>query len=254
MNEMNFAGFPGDTLIAGEIQKTGYSFVAKDHSLSSWLRSASDAEIGQFQDSWNDLRQDKYMADKGRYRFRRHLVMGLEKASSHAVVRHGVPHYQSSAYNRLNGDVKRWFAPIEDAVVEGRIWNALMCHLSFVFNEVEKLHSRNATEWLIEAHQFRIIATDLDAGQPTPEGVHRDGVSYVFMMAVARENITGGESGIYDHQRNIVRKLVMSPYECVYVDDESMKHGVSPVNRLVSGKDAYRDMLVVTFKRQSAEV
>ena len=48
-----------------------------------------------------------------------------------------------------------------------------------------------AETWLIEAHQFRII-TGRDPGKPTPEGLHRDGVDYVFISLIERHNISGG--------------------------------------------------------------
>jgi hypothetical protein len=53
------------------------------------------------------------------------------------------------------------------------------------------------TDWHIEAHQFRIEARPDAAGQPTPEGIHRDGVDYVIVMLVSRVNIESGTTTMH---------------------------------------------------------
>ena len=65
--------------------------------------------------SWNDLAVDQYMADNGRYRRRRFAT--LEARPGEIVRQPHQPHFQSLAYNRLNGGVERWFEPITEAVV-----------------------------------------------------------------------------------------------------------------------------------------
>ena len=52
--------------------------------------------------------------------------------------------------------------------------------------------------WHVELHQFRIEARPGEAGRPTPEGMHRDGVDWVLVLMVRRENIASGETTIYD--------------------------------------------------------
>src|SRR3546814_11057592 len=56
------------------------------------------------------------------------------------------------------------------------------------------------TGWHVEVHQFRIEAALAEAGQPTPEGVHRDGVDYVMVLLVRRENIASGTTTIHKPQ------------------------------------------------------
>jgi hypothetical protein len=51
--------------------------------------------------------------------------------------------------------------------------------------------------WRIEVHQFRIEARSDAAGEPTPEGVHRDGVDYVLVLMVDRANIASGTTTIH---------------------------------------------------------
>ena len=52
--------------------------------------------------------------------------------------------------------------------------------------------------WHVEVHQFRIEARRGEAGQPTPEGMHRDGVDYVLVLLVNRRNIASGVTSVHD--------------------------------------------------------
>ena len=54
-------------------------------------------------------------------------------------------------------------------------------------------------DWRIEVHQFRIEALGR-AGEPTPEGVHRDGVDYVLVLMVDRHNIASGTTTIHSRR------------------------------------------------------
>ena len=50
-----------------------------------------------------------------------------------------------------------------------------------------------------------------EAGQPTPEGMHRDGVDWVLVLMVRRENIKSGETTIYDLAEAPARQLHPDP-------------------------------------------
>ena len=50
--------------------------------------------------------------------------------------------------------------------------------------------------WHIEVHQFRIEARPGEPGQPTPEGMHRDGVDFVLVLLVRRQNVRSGVTSI----------------------------------------------------------
>src|SRR5271170_5140436 len=77
-----------------------------------------------FADSWDDLHLDRYMADGGRYRRRRHAI--YHATADGAIDRrpHG-PHYQGLDYNPLNGGVARWFEPVT-AVGDGPSMRAIL--------------------------------------------------------------------------------------------------------------------------------
>jgi len=107
------------------------------------------------------------------------------------------------------------------------------------------------TAWHIELHQFRIEARPGEVGQPTPEGMHRDGVDWVLVLMVRRENIASGETTIYDLVKRPLGSFTLTaPLDSALVDDSRVYHGVTAVTAIDPQLPAYRDVLVVTFRRE----
>ena len=61
-------------------------------------------EWDAFGRSWSALGDDRYMADGGRYRRRRHAVLALTDGEVRTLPPR--PHYQSRDYNSLNGGIE----------------------------------------------------------------------------------------------------------------------------------------------------
>ncbi|MCT7075948.1 2OG-Fe dioxygenase family protein, partial [Salmonella enterica] len=78
-------------------------------------------------------------------------------------------------YNALQGDIERWFEPIAAPIAHGDTLRTILRFCHHLFGQTAPATRR----WHIEVHQFRIEATANAAGEPTPEGSHRDGVDYV---------------------------------------------------------------------------
>lgn len=197
-----------------------------------------------FQESWNHLEQDQFMKDGGTYRFRRH---GIYSATPGAEVQlePPQPHYQSVAYNTLNGGVARYFSPITPFVASGKILISALEMCRSTFSQLAPFY-----DWHIEVHQFRIVATS-DETLPTPEGIHRDGVSFVFMMLVNRVNVLNGETSIYNRDRHqLARYTLAKPFEAAIVNDERTMHGVTPILAEDVTQRGYRDVLVITFNKR----
>ena len=92
--------------------------------------------------------------------------------------------------------------------------------------------------------------------QPTPEGVHRDGVDYVMVMMVKRHNIAEGTTTIHaPNARSLAAPLasftLTEPLDMTLVDDHRCLHGVTPVVPMDASQPAWRDVLVVTFMKKS---
>ena len=148
----------------------------------------------------------------------------------------------------MNGGVARWFEPIEPADRQrlehdddpGLLSGAL------------RIACRSATPaWHIETHQFRIEARSGEEGRPTPEGLHRDGVDYVLVLLVDRRNIASGVTTINRLDGQPLGHFTLTdPFDAALVDDTRVAHGVTPVEPIDPALPAYRDVLVVTFRKR----
>ncbi|WP_060478871.1 MULTISPECIES: 2OG-Fe dioxygenase family protein [Pseudomonas] len=213
------------------------------------LLSAIDPDVqedwAEFQQSWNRLEQDRFMRDGGTYRFRRHATYSATPGSISPKLEAHQPHYQSLAYNTLNGDIARHFAPIEAGITQNKVMNAALELCCTTFSRLAPYYT-----WHIEVHQFRINASEQGAS-PTPEGVHRDGVNFVFMMMVNRVNVVNGETSIFDrHKRPLTQYTLSEAMEAAIVNDEQTMHGVTPIIKLDTLQPGYRDVLVITFSKR----
>ncbi|WP_408641152.1 2OG-Fe dioxygenase family protein [Flavisphingomonas formosensis] len=209
--------------------------------LAGW----SDENWPSFASSWDRLGQDRYMADGGRYRRRRHAV--FEASGRDFVRKPHQPHFQSRDYNPLNGDVQRWFDPVESAVADSAILRSIFQRLTPLFSTLD---GRNISGcWHSEMHQFRIEASPTEIGRPTPEGLHRDGVDWVLVLLISRENVDEGvtEIGGNDEQP-LGRFMLRDPGDAVLLDDRRIRHGVTPIKVAFPAHPAHRDVLVVTWK------
>jgi hypothetical protein len=233
----------GDPL-AQRLAGVGFAFVpgARMRALLDALGPIMD--WNRFADSWDDLPVDDYMADRGRYRRRRHAVYAVP-AGGKAVRQPAQAHYQALDYNPLNGGIERWFEPIREDVGKGPTMRAILAWCASLFGEL-----RPGNDWHVEVHQFRIEAHGFLGGKPTPEGMHRDGVDYVLVLLVQRRNIDSGTTMIGDDEQGFFTSFTLTePFDAALVNDRRMFHGVTPVQAHDPAKPAHRDVLVVTFKR-----
>ena len=106
--------------------------------------------------------------------------------------------------------------------------------------------------WRIEVHQFRIEAGPGAEGQPTPEGLHRDGVDYVLVLLIHRRNIASGTTAIHGLEGQHLGGFTLTdPLDAALLDDTRVYHGVTPVQALDPALPASRDVLVVTLRAEA---
>jgi hypothetical protein len=202
-----------------------------------------------FASSWEDLGVDLYMADGGRYRRRRFAAFSANEALF--TRKPHQPHYQSRDYNPLNGGLQRWFEPVVDAVATHGVTRRILGVCATIFTAVAS-DSDPPASWHVEMHQFRIEAVAGSAGLPTPEGAHRDGVDWVCVILVNRYNVASGITDIYDSKGGSLQRFTLrAPLDTVFVDDTRVLHGVTPITPLEPELRAFRDVLILTFRRQS---
>jgi hypothetical protein len=234
---------------AAELTGPGFCRVAAA-DIRTRLGLAALGGWAEFAASWNGLDLDEYMADGGRYRRRRYacftVAIGVARRQPHR------PHYQGRGYNALNGGVDRWFTPVDERIGTHPVLLGLLAIFGGRFSAAAGPTS-TAPSWLVEMHQFRIEADPRHAGQPTPEGMHRDGIDWVAVTLVGRNNVAGGVTAVADETgRTLGSFMLESPLDTVLLDDHRVWHGVTPVHQLDSTAPAHRDVLVLTFRDQRA--
>ena len=233
--------------LAAPLGRDGFAFV-RAPQMRAILEAAGLGDWEGFARSWDDLGLDTYMADGGRYRRRRFAAFSASAEGARRKPHQ--PHYQSRDHNRLNGGIARWFDPVTEDATGHPAMRAILDTCRALFDGLTPPELRPAS-WHVEAHQFRIEAKPGEAGRPTPEGMHQDGVDWVLVLLVRRENVASGETSIHDLARRRLGEFTLTePLDAALVDDGRVFHGVTAVQPLDPGRPAYRDVLVVTFRRE----
>lgn len=226
------------------LARDGFAYMPGPRMRALFETAGSLADWEEFRASWDGLGLDTYMADGGRYRRRRFGVFAAPAGAGAIVREPHQPHYQSRDYNPLNGGIERWFAPIREEVAASTTMQAILATCRSLFDRLAPDRA-----WHIEVHQFRIEARAGAVGKPTPEGMHRDGVDYVLVLLVRRENIRSGVTSIHDLAGRTLGSFTLAePFAAALVDDHRVMHGVTAVEPENSARPAYRDVLVVTFR------
>ena len=227
---------------ATDLARGGFAFLDAAGT-KAWLATAGGLDGWDvLAASWEGMALDEFMADGGSYRRRRYGVFHTEQGR---IIREPhQPHYQTTDYNRLNGGVERWFEATPEEIGNLAAFQTVLtaCHAQFG-------GLAPGREWHIETHQFRIEANPGEAGQPTPEGSHRDGVDFVLVLMVRRENIRSGVTTIHAPDGTRLGEFTLThPFEAALVDDHLVFHGVTAVEPINPAQPAFRDVLVVTFR------
>ncbi|NOT17158.1 MAG: 2OG-Fe dioxygenase family protein [Sulfuriferula sp.] len=227
---------PLDTLTK-QLQQRGYA-VLNPAAVSELIHADSGA-LDRIKPSWHDLPTDQYLRDGGRYRQRRHASFIVSQMQITTIPHRA--HWQPVAYNALHGGMERMFAPIAATTLNQAVWTQLLSAIAHICDTI-----KGKQTWYVEAHQFRIDTTD-GIGRPTPEGAHRDGVDFVAILLIAREQVKGGETRVFAaDSADGQRFTLLAPYTLLILDDERVIHETTPIQPLTHG--GYRDTLVLTFR------
>jgi len=227
------------------LAERGFQFVRSADMRQALERVGRLADWPAFVASWNDLVLDPYLAAGARCRRRRFAVYAADSLGSVERQAHQ-PHYQGKQYNRLFGGIDRWFEPIAPAAGNGDSLRTIVRFCAATFGAL----APDARAWRVEVHQFRIEARAGAPGEPTPEGIHRDGVDYVLVLLVNRDNIVSGETTVYDLSGSPLGAFTLTdPFDATLIDDARVAHGVTAVTPLDARRRGCRDVLVVTLRR-----
>lgn len=230
--------------LAAALQKDGFVRVGSDQT-RSLVGPLVVAEWAAFAASWDGMAIDQYMADGGRYRRRRHAILSARAGSKELTREPDAPHWQSVRHNPLNGGIQRVFEPIPTNVTVGVAFRGIADLARTVFDATDP-----GRDWRVEAHQFRIEAQSDIAGQPTPEGMHRDGVDWVLVLLIVRTNVGAGVTEIAAPDGRALGSFTLTaPMDAVLLNDHQILHGVTPILPTNPAQPAHRDVLVLTFAR-----
>lgn len=224
---------------------------AQHHTLIPGVVMGLEAQVTQaawhqFADHWNRLSIDHHMGDGGTYRLRRYGQFDTQRDGSLRLRAHE-PYEQPRYVNPLNGGVRRHFDPLEPSFVAHHVLRGILERLRAMVDRTVG----GRTDWNIRLHPYRILARDGAPGQPTPEGLHRDGVDYVVSMLVDRRNVKGGQTTVTDARGKtpLATLTLQGAMSTLIADDAKTMHAVTAVEPLVRGKPAWRDVLVIAFTR-----
>lgn len=218
----------------------GYAHLSAEQTRD--LSATTSRDWAAFALHWGNLEVDQYMADGGTYRRRRYSQLELNTLTGELTVRPHGPYRQPRAINHLNGGVERHFEPCTQDFLESPVITGLLPALGNLFTEMSGVEA-----WNIRLHPYRITASTDQTGQPAPEGLHRDGVTYIMTLMVSRDRVDGGESSIHTTDGNEVYRTTLTERgELLLADDLRTLHGVTPVIPS-SHADGHRDVLVIAF-------
>ncbi|MET7680646.1 2OG-Fe dioxygenase family protein [Streptomyces sp. NPDC005423] len=210
------------------------------------LRDSDDWE--KFSRFWESLPLDPYMGDGGTYRRRKYSAISHDLDDDTVRLDGEDSFLQSKEINPLNGGIVRRFEPIDSALLDTSVFRRMLSHFSARIAETAPAGETGDPVRRINIHQHRIVATEKELGNPTPEGIHRDGVRHIVMMLVARKNIAGGASTLYDNaESSILTHTLADPGDYIFLDDRTCLHSVSPVQLVPRTHEGYRDMFFLEF-------
>lgn len=235
-----------------QLQSSGYAVL--DAPSLAVLCAVGPGTFADWAPCWDALPPDGHLLDGGRYRRRRHGCFVVTPGDAPAALRlSAVPHrahWQPVAYNALHGGIERWFESLPQALTGHPAWAPLLVSLADL---TARLRGAPQARWCIEAHPFRIDTTD-GIGRPTPEGAHRDGVDLVAVILVARWQIKGGETRVFDARGpQGMRFTLTQPWSVLLLDDERVIHESTPIQPAdgAAPGTSHRDTLVLTVRRDA---
>ncbi|MFG1932802.1 2OG-Fe dioxygenase family protein [Mycobacterium sp. NPDC048908] len=227
--------------VAQQLAQIG-SYLMEPAELNTCL-GLDGSEWQAFAAHWDDLAPDTYAEQLGTHRLRRygHFLFSaadgtFEPAAHTAFV-------QPENSNPLYVDTDREFEPLTERFTKEPLLHQILQLLGEVASTLA-----DAPEWDAKVTPFRVLASADNAGQATPEGMHRDGVTLVTSLLIGRRNAVGGESTVTDMAgHRILAATLRDTGTLLLGDDRRTLHGVSPLRPRDPSRPAQRDVLVITF-------
>ncbi len=236
------AGITTSRPIKRELATAGYSLArAGDFQMTDALRQ----DWLNLQIDYADLISDDYLPGGGKYRFRRYGRFRYTPGSGALTPLPHEGYFQSADFNRVTG-VARKFAPLLDTTFDNACLRAL---IRFDFNQLPLDGTLLKDDWEVRVHLIRVVAREGEPGQPTPEGIHRDGARFVTVRLAERVNAAGGEVTIYAaNQQPLTSFRLEQALDCYFIDDARLWHAAEPIQPRDPAHRALRSVLTFDFR------
>ncbi len=229
--------------IRSEIHNTGYSVVPGSHiPMTDDLAQAWE----ELRAEYPHLPADEFLPGGARYRFRRYDRFYYLPNTGEL---HLLPHedyFQGKDINSVTGGIVRRFAPLTEATVNNPFLHAL---INFDFEQFPlEDEAMRQNPWQVDVHQIYVKSEPGQIGQPTPEGVHRDGAEFVTVHIAVLHNADGGEVSIYDDEKNLLERFRLEHILDSYLfNDAILWHGVTPIESADGINPAERGILTFDY-------
>lgn len=224
------------------IKESGYAIVSGG---DFFIPLSLQQSWRDFTASWNDLSEDTYLRNADFQRLRRYSHFLYNPPTGEMSLLQSADYYQSESVNRLFGGIMRRFEPLRPLTLRSSFLNQL------IVLDLKQLPVNDAqlrSPWKIGIHQIRIACKDNRPGLPAPEGIHRDGHSFVVMHLIAKQNLLGGTSNIYQEECRLLQSVTLSAaMDSIFIDDSRVLHNVTHVEPTKRDHAANRDVLVLTY-------
>ena len=226
--------------IVQSMEKNKYSLITKK-LLNFDIEHFSHLDLLR---SYNNLVIDG--AEKHATRLRRYANFHVKKEddgyniyyTGNLKFKQDVPDYRSEL---------RVFEPIENNILKN----------NYIIKLLERsvllclINKNESPDFDISLHQVRQICYPGILSHNSPEGIHQDGADYIISALVMNyQNISGGESIIYDKNKEEIFRKTLGVGQGIFQDDKELWHYVTPIECSSNKLIGYRDILGIDINIQ----
>ena len=199
----------------------------------------------QFKQDWEKLGKDNYLKNGRSFRSRRFRYFYFLPVSGEILPFAPTPYYQPAEINKYAGDIDRKFDALKNKTINNPFFQEL---IRFDFRQLPVSQKAKSDPWMVDIHQIRTVATTVESGEPTPEGMHHDENDFVWIHLINRKNVTGGINGIYSNDRKPIGSCTLDKnMDSIVLWDPKVMHVVTSIHPKDPTKNAIRDVLLIGF-------
>lgn len=232
--------------VTESIEQNGFAIVQREQFC---INGALIEDMHNLSNYYNFLEIDEYILqkEKKQYRKRRYGSYMYDVSKNKLYPNKHESFFQNENINSAYGGIERVFAPIEMHILNNSFLHEI---IKADFSKLPLRDRKSSDSWFVGVHLFRVETKKDEVGYATPEGVHQDGHDFVVQHMIKRTNISGGESTIYNLNKEEIESITLTAMmDSCFVNDKKVMHSVSEVKSYNDNEVGYRDMLILDFER-----